>query len=119
LCDYGLTGQDTGLEEALQALRAADAKQRLTFLLNRAAALAIGRGDLEQALRSSTEALQLAEVMERPTEMLLARINIERVRRLRNGPGDKANLESIAGLSAGPVAAWARQRATALLQAAQ
>lgn len=115
LCGYGIDGRDTGLDARLQAVRAADAKQRLTFLLNRAAALDIRCGHWDKALRRSTEALALAELMERPTEMLLARVVIEVINRKNNKVEDGANLKSIEEISAGTVAGWARERAAALL----
>ena len=109
LCGYGIDGRDTGLDARLQAVRAADAKQRLTFLLNRAAALDIRCGQWDRALRGrSTEALALAELMQRPTEMLLARVVIEVINRKHRKAEDGANLESIEKISAGTVAGWAR-----------
>lgn len=115
LCGYGIDGRDTGLDARLQAVRAADAKQRLTFLLNRAAALDIRCGQWDRALQRSTEALALAELMERPTEMLLARVVIEVINRKNNKAEDGTNLEYIEKISAGTVAGWARERAAALL----
>ena len=119
LCGYGINGRDTGLDERLQEVRAADAKQRLTFLLNRAAALDLRCGQLDTALQRSTEALALAELMERPTESLLARVVIEVINRKNNRAGESTNLHSIENISAGTVAGWARERAAALLAAAK
>jgi len=96
-------------------VRAADAKQRLTFLLNRAACIDIHVGQFERALVRSSEALELAQLMERPSEILLARINIQLIGQRGSEAGGEANLVSIAELSAGTVAQWARERAAALL----
>jgi hypothetical protein len=66
-------GEAGALEAALAALRSADAKQRMAFVLARAAEqlLAIGAGD--EAKRMAEEALTLAELMESATEGALAR----------------------------------------------
>jgi hypothetical protein len=53
--------------------------------------------------------------MERPTEMLLARVAIEVINRKNKKAEDGANLKSIEEISAGTVAGWARDRAAALL----
>jgi DNA-binding SARP family transcriptional activator len=115
LCRYGLEGEGEGLDECFDLVRQADAKQRLTYLLNRAAMLDIRRGQLAKALERSSEALQLAELMERPSEILLARINLAVIANKNNGTVDGPNKASIEALSAGQVAQWAREKAAALL----
>jgi tetratricopeptide (TPR) repeat protein len=115
LCEYGTTGSDAALAEGLQAVRAVDAKARLTFLLNRAAALDIRQGRLEQAVARGSEALELAELMERPTEILLAHLNLAAVKRMLNLADEGDHLARLEALAAGVVAQWARDRAIELL----
>jgi DNA-binding SARP family transcriptional activator/tetratricopeptide (TPR) repeat protein len=115
LSRYGLDGEDGDLESSIAEVRAADAKQRLGFLLNRAASLDIRHGRLEAALARASEALELAELMERPSEVLLARVNIEHIRRGGRESEGAEDLAGIARLSEGAVAQWARERAAALL----
>jgi tetratricopeptide (TPR) repeat protein len=115
LSEYGLNGSADALVECLQVVREADAKARLTYLLNRAAALDIQYGHLDQALARSAEALQLAGLMERPTEILLAHLNLEAIQRARGTPGEGEHLDCIKDLMAGVVAQWARDRAAELL----
>jgi DNA-binding SARP family transcriptional activator len=115
LCRYGLGEGDEGLDDALEQLRMADAKQRLTYLLNRAARLDIRHDSTARAHQRAGEALQLAELMERPTETLMAHINLALIHRLNNELTSYPHVKTIEGLSAGPVAAWAREQAAAVL----
>ncbi len=115
LCDYGLNGADATLVDCLQVVREADAKARLTYLLNRAAALDIHRGHLERALERSAEALRIAQLMERPTETLLAHLNMAAITRRMNRPEEREHLTRIKDLLAGVVAQWAREHAAELL----
>jgi hypothetical protein len=115
LCEYGLHGEESNLDKSLQAVRDADAKQRLTFLLNRAAVLDIRHERLAIALARGTEALQLAQLMERPSEILQAHINIQEINFINNALQEYSHLDSINKLCSGTVAHWARERVTALL----
>jgi DNA-binding SARP family transcriptional activator len=65
LCRYAIDGDDLALAPALGELRVADAKQRLAFVLNRAAIEYIERGQLQKAFDYASEALDLARTMER------------------------------------------------------
>jgi len=62
------------LDAALAELRAADAKQRLAWALTRAAEADVARGDAAAARARGEEALRLAEVLERPSDVVLARV---------------------------------------------
>lgn len=115
LCAYALGEGQSALDEAVGAVRTADAKHRLAFLLNRAAAVDIRNGQLQRALERSEEALQLAQLMERPSESLFARINIESINNKNNILNDISNMESIEELGSGTVAQWARERAENVL----
>jgi tetratricopeptide (TPR) repeat protein len=115
LCRYGLSSEDAGLEEILQSLRQADAKQRLTFLLNRGAMLDIRHDRLASAADRAGEALELARLMERPSEMLQAHISLAEILGQRGAPEQGVHLAAVEELAAGQVARWARERADAFL----
>ncbi len=115
LCHFGITGDVAPLETALAGLRAADAKQRLAFVLNRAALCSVEGGDFARAAGFAREALQLARVMERPSEILLALLSLERVHRAQPALQAETLHGAIRELMAGGVAGWARQRGEQLL----
>jgi hypothetical protein len=72
LCVYMQEDDDSALDAALEALRFADAKFRLAYVLTRAAIVDCERGRKARAVERASEALENARVIERPTEMLLA-----------------------------------------------
>lgn len=65
-------GALAALDAAIERLRTVDAKQRLGYVLTRAAQLDIARGQWTRARTFAREALQLAEVLGRPSEFYLA-----------------------------------------------
>jgi DNA-binding SARP family transcriptional activator len=102
---------------ALDALRQADAKHRLALVLNRAAVLDLARGAAERAAERAAEALQLAELLQHPTERLMAHVVLAQVARAQG----EAEREShhLAALRAAPmhgVAAHAQRAASRLLE---
>jgi len=115
VCHYGLTDDDSGLEPALLALRQADAKQRLSFVLNRAAIQYIEHNLLERGYQYASEALELARIMERPSENLQAMISLERVHRQDPGLAPQGYSEQIRQAARGGVAGWVRKRGEELL----
>jgi hypothetical protein len=115
LCHYGLHREDSGLDDALQELRLVDAKQRLAFILNRAAMLDIVHERLEQGKARASEALALSQTMERPSEMLQAYINLEKIYLRDEGIAGSSPRSAIERLATGTVAGWVRKRANALL----
>ncbi len=116
LCHYALTDEATPLEAALAELRIADAKHRLAFTLTRAALLDIERDRPQAATLRATEALNHAEVLDRPSEMTLAHAALALARRALNDPsGHATHAAAVAQMDGVAVAAWARERATALL----
>jgi DNA-binding SARP family transcriptional activator len=115
LCCYGLEGDDSGLDEAVDTLRLADAKNRLTLVLNRLARLDIEHEKLEIARRRAAEALELAMLMARPSESLLAHLNLAAVHLKNRDIEEESQRDAIAELLAGPVAGWARDLAARLL----
>ena len=72
LCVYAIDDDCDELDTALEALRIADAKYRLAYILTRAAVIDCERGRQESAVERATEALGYARILERPTEMLIA-----------------------------------------------
>jgi ATP/maltotriose-dependent transcriptional regulator MalT len=61
------------LEQAVAALRAADAKAMLAYTLNTMADMALGAGDLDTARRHAGEALELATLVQRASLIATAR----------------------------------------------
>ena len=72
LCDYALLGDTAGLEAAIEELRIVDAKYRLAYALTRAALIDCERGHKSAAEERAGEAMEYAQILERPTEMLIA-----------------------------------------------
>ena len=115
LCEYGLEGDDSGLDDKLEEVRRADAKLRLTFLLNRAAMLDIRHQRLDKALARGAEALDLAQLMERPSEILQAHINLAEIYFNNNDLKYNHHVNSINDSTVGTVANWARDRVSTML----
>ena len=115
LCLYGLEREESVLDALLQDVRQADAKLRLTLLLNRAARLDILHEKLDKALARSTEALALAQLMEQRSETLQAHINFVDISFINKEIESKSHVNAIEKLAAGTVAGWARERASLLL----
>jgi DNA-binding SARP family transcriptional activator/tetratricopeptide (TPR) repeat protein len=107
LCRY-VDGDDTGaeLDVACAELRAADAKQRLAYVLMRAAECDLRHGQAADARRRADEALQLARRLERPSDVVLARVLLARAAALQQdadaGRGHLQQLtpETLRGVSA-------------------
>ena len=72
LCNYAIDDDFAELDAALDALRVADAKYRLAYILTRTAVIDCERGRKQNAVERATEALEYATILERPTEMLIA-----------------------------------------------
>lgn len=115
LCRYALDGDDAGLDAALDAVRAADAKHRLAYALTRAALLDVERRRTGAAIRRAGEALACAEALDRASEVALARIALASACRARDDiDGYAEHVEALAVLEASPIAGWARERAAGL-----
>lgn len=86
LCRYRAEEVDhrTALEDGLRQLREADAKQRLSFVLTQTAIVEADRGELESAEARVEEALGLAEVLQQPSDIALARSVLLRIARERD-----------------------------------
>ncbi len=83
LCRYqkGEAGHLSALEDALQELRDADAKQRLAFVLTQAAAIESERGELARAAERAAEAEAIGRILQQPSESALARAVLLRIAR--------------------------------------
>jgi hypothetical protein len=115
-CRYALTDDDGPLDAALQDLRTADAKHRLAYTLTRAALLDVERQRPQKAVARATEALGYAEALDRATEVALAHVALAGASRLANDPAGYAmHNAALADLEGKPVAQWARERASALI----
>jgi DNA-binding SARP family transcriptional activator/tetratricopeptide (TPR) repeat protein len=112
LCIYALDDEPGPLDAALHELRIADAKHRLAYVQTRGALLDCERGRLEDAIARAGEALACAELLERPTEMMLAHVVLGRCHQALKQAGEARRHQSeVARLQASGVAAWARDMA--------
>ncbi len=111
MCEYAVDDDPAALDDAIDALRTADAKHRLAYVLTRTALLDLARGRPSDAMARAGEALGYAEILERPTEQLLAHVVLAQASRASER---KRHLDAIAVLDDQPVAVWARARAAAL-----
>jgi DNA-binding SARP family transcriptional activator len=120
ICRYALDGDDAGLEPALEALRAVDAKHRLAYALTRAALLDVERDRPDRAIQRAGEALECAAALERATDILLAHGVLARAHEA-SGDADAArrHRDVVAGFDAASVALWARERVGSLAGAAR
>jgi len=109
LCDYAIDDRIDDLERALEALRVVDAKHRLAYTLTRTAQIDCERGRLEDAARHAGEALEYASLLQRATEVALARAVLACTCRAQ-GDTDAAvaHEAAIAELEQSGIATWAR-----------
>ncbi|MEH6548371.1 MAG: AAA family ATPase [Pseudomonadales bacterium] len=116
LCDYALNNEDEGLDEPLQQLRVADAKHRLAYVLTRAARFDIEQGKIDTAIARAQEALEYTELLDRPSEKMLANIALAKAHKHNNDQAaSERHLAAVVELNKSMVANWARNRATELL----
>ncbi len=107
LCEYALEDNAKALEPALAALRDADAKYRLSYTLTRAAQIDCERGRLDDAAQRAEEALGYAELLNRATEMAMARGILACICRARNqAQAARQHEVAIAELEKSGLAAW-------------
>ncbi len=115
LAEYGMHKSPGDLDAALKELRQVDAKQRLALVLNRAAMLDLEYGQTPSAIARAGEALQLAELMERPSDIMQAHATLA----LAYGKADEqqreVHIEAIREMASEAVAKWVSSRAKELL----
>ena len=110
LCNYASNDEIEAFDQALDVLRAADAKHRLAYTLNRAAQLDLERGRLDDAARRAIEALDYATLLERASEMVLAHAVLASVCRANKEPRSAAEHDAaITELGVSDVAVWASE----------
>jgi AAA ATPase-like protein/transcriptional activator len=115
LCEYAIADEPAPLEAALEDLRSADAKYRLSYILTRAALVDLERQRPQAAIERASEALACAEALDRATEIMLAHFVLARALHAVNDlAGYAKHAAALAELDSTLVARWARDRATAL-----
>ena len=107
LCDYAIHDTSDTLDLALEELRVVDAKHRLAYTLTRAAQLDCERGRVDTAARRAGEALEYANLLDRATEMALARAVLACTCRARGDAAAAEHEAAVADLETSGVAAWA------------
>jgi hypothetical protein len=102
-------GGENELEESIEALRTADAKHRLAFVLTRAAELDLHRGDAGSAHARAAEALKMGEVLEAPSEIAHATALLIRAAAALGEAADAARYRDVLSrMAASAVSARAR-----------
>jgi len=110
LCVYAMDDDAGPLATALEALRVADAKNRLAYTLTRAALIDLERGRLDEAIARATEALEYAAMLERTTEMALAHAVLGLAYSSSGNEARSAeHVSAIGKLEQSLIAAWARK----------
>jgi DNA-binding SARP family transcriptional activator len=116
LCLYHERDDPEPLNQAIEDLRIADAKHRLAYTQSRAAMIDLERGRFESARTRASEALSCAELLQRPTEMLIAHLALYCA---GEATGDTeamaAERSAMQTLCEQGVAVWARQKAHAAM----
>ena len=116
LCMYHDSDNSEMLNQAVEDLRIVDAKHRLAYTQSRAAIIDLDRGRFDSASARAREALACAELLQRPTEMLVARLALFRT---AQAAGDAAAMAAegaaMSALAEQGVAVWARQQAHSAL----
>jgi tetratricopeptide (TPR) repeat protein len=106
---------DGALETALAELRAFDAKHRLAFALTRAARIDLAAGRWEAARQRAEEALKMAEILQRPSELALARCILAQAHRAGNRPGEsRRHRDALAAAEAHSLSQLARDAVEAV-----
>jgi DNA-binding SARP family transcriptional activator len=112
----GATDDDAELAAAVEAVRQADAKYELSYLLTRWAEHALAKGRLEASRSIATQALEVAQAIGRCSEVAHARVTLatvaQRTRRQAECRRQQALLEP---LQANDLSARSRQRMAALV----
>lgn len=104
------------LETALEALKLADAKHRLAFALTRAAAIDLCQGRADAARGRADEALRIARLLERPSEIALALVTSARAAAaLHDAPAFRHDTAALHRIPLRGVSAHVRRAAEGLL----
>jgi predicted ATPase len=104
------------LEVALKALRVADAKHRLAFVLTKTAEIEVGRGAAATALIRAEEALRLSKLLGRPSDAALAQVAAARAAAaLGNDRGYREHAGALARVGGNSISSQARAAIERLL----
>ncbi|MEH6568865.1 MAG: AAA family ATPase [Halioglobus sp.] len=110
-------GDAPGLDASLQALRLADAKFRLSYILNRVALLELEQCHYASALEHAGEALQCTQVLARASEMMFARTTLVLAHQALGQQAEmQEQLDALQNMESMGVARWALQRAEPLIR---
>jgi len=105
------------LEQALEDLRIADAKHRLAYALTRIANVDLRRGHADLARRRASEALAVAEQLERCSEIVFAQVALARAAvALNDDTALQLHLDQLRSQSMAGVSTHAREAAQAVLE---
>ncbi len=116
LCRLAEDDEPRPLAAALPALRDADAKHRLAWVLNRAARLHLARRRPREASLAAEEALANAQALERDSERLLAHAILARAgHALEETSRAAEHSQAAEKMQATTVSAWVREQAAELL----
>lgn len=104
------------LEAALRELRLVDAKYRLAYVLTRLASIEAGARRAEAARAHALEALEVARLLDRPSEIVLAHVALARAAAVSgDAAGSERHLEELRRESLHGVSAHAEQAVEHLL----
>lgn len=116
LCIYHNSDNHEVLDQAIEDLRIVDAKYRLAYAQSRAAIIDLERGRFDSARTRALEALACAELLQRPTEMLIAHVALYHTgKTAADTAAMAAEYSAMSSLCEQGVANWARQKAEAAL----
>jgi hypothetical protein len=106
-----LTDDDAELAAAVDAVRQADAKYELSYLLTRWAEHALAAGRLDAAREVATKALDVAQAIGRCSEVAHARVTLAMVAQQARQPAECQRQQALlAPLAANDLSARSRQR---------
>jgi len=116
LCEQERDDRSDNLDQALQDLRVADAKHRLAYTQSRAALMDLERGRAARAVERANEALSCADLLQRPTELLVAHTALAKAyRALGDKERRREHIEAMRALAGRNAGVWAREQAAAEL----
>ncbi|HYV06638.1 MAG TPA: AAA family ATPase, partial [Blastocatellia bacterium] len=105
------------LEQALDELRIVDAKHRLAYALTRIASVDLRRGHPDLARSRASEALAVAQQLERSSEIVFAQVALaQAAAALNDGPALLLHLDQLRCQSMAGVSTHAREAAQAVLE---
>ena len=108
----GDSKSEAAFEDALEGLRRADAKHRLAVILIAAANFDLDRGQSDRARERAEEALQLVTILDRPSEIVLARSLLAQIAAMqRDQELHRAHVEAMRPLFSRQISAHARATA--------